>query len=109
MLGLFNKAAGNTGCVTNGLNNMNLYLSHRLHSDDILIVQIFQELHGNMVRREGFSIQPTLLTPSSRGHIRLNNTDPLSEPLIDPNYLGHPDDVNIMLEGKTHIGGPVLY
>jgi len=53
-----------------------------------------------MVRREGFSIQPTLLTPSSRGHIRLNNTDPLSEPLIDPNYLGHPDDVNIMLEGK---------
>jgi choline dehydrogenase len=39
------------------------------------------------------------MRPKSRGTIRLANSDPRSAPLIDPNYLSHPDDLLLMLAG----------
>ncbi|MBE0384499.1 hypothetical protein PCARR_b0484 [Pseudoalteromonas carrageenovora IAM 12662] len=39
------------------------------------------------------------MRPKSRGSITLKNSDPRSAPLIDPNYLSHPDDLKIMLAG----------
>jgi choline dehydrogenase len=39
------------------------------------------------------------MQPKSRGTIRLADANPLSAPLIDPNYLSHPDDLNVMLAG----------
>ena len=39
------------------------------------------------------------MQPKSRGTIRLADANPLSAPLIDPNYLNHPDDLNVMLAG----------
>ncbi len=36
---------------------------------------------------------PILVQPASRGHVRLRSADPLAAPLIDPNYLGQPADV----------------
>ena len=47
----------------------------------------------------GYSFLPTLLHPTSRGTIRLNKTTPLAMPLIDPNYLSDPHDVEVLLEG----------
>lgn len=46
-----------------------------------------------------FSIDPVLLRPKSRGHIRLRSRNPYDHPLIDPNYLSHPDDVSTTIEG----------
>ncbi|XP_052710371.1 glucose dehydrogenase [FAD, quinone]-like isoform X2 [Crassostrea angulata] len=40
-----------------------------------------------------------LLQPKSRGTIRLQSTDPFDPPLIDPNYLDHPDDITNFLKG----------
>nr|XP_034331218.1 alcohol dehydrogenase [acceptor] isoform X2 [Crassostrea gigas] len=40
-----------------------------------------------------------LLHPKSRGTIRLQSADPFDPPLIDPNYLDHPDDVKDFLKG----------
>ena len=47
----------------------------------------------------GYSFLPTLLHPTSVGHVRLNPESPLNPPLIDPKYLSDPRDVEVLLEG----------
>lgn len=47
----------------------------------------------------GYTFLPTLLHPTSRGDVRLNKESPLSTPLIDPNYLSDPRDVEVLLRG----------
>ncbi|XP_047740953.1 glucose dehydrogenase [FAD, quinone] [Hyalella azteca] len=49
--------------------------------------------------QEGFNIGPMLTVPKSRGSITLRSNDPADPPLIDPNFLSHPDDVELFLEG----------
>lgn len=44
-----------------------------------------------------------LLHPKSRGTIQLQSSDPLDPPLIDPNYLDHPDDLKALLKGINHV------
>jgi choline dehydrogenase len=39
------------------------------------------------------------MTPSSRGTVRLADSDPATRPLIDPDYLGDEKDVAVMTEG----------
>lgn len=46
-----------------------------------------------------FFVENILLHPKSRGTIRLQTTDPFDPPLIDPNYLDHPDDAKVLLKG----------
>ena len=50
-------------------------------------------------KAHGFSIGPTLVQPKSRGMITLTSPDPLAAPEIQPCYLTHPDDVQILVEG----------
>ena len=45
-----------------------------------------------------FGIVTGLLTPRSRGSVRLRSPDPSEPPLIDPAYLRHPDDLARMVE-----------
>ncbi|XP_067015213.2 glucose dehydrogenase [FAD, quinone] [Anabrus simplex] len=40
-----------------------------------------------------------LQRPKSKGFIRLKSKDPMDPPTIDPRYLSHPDDVNVLVEG----------
>lgn len=47
----------------------------------------------------GLTIGPTLVKVKSRGHIQLKSNDPLAYPEIQPNYLSHEDDLNILVEG----------
>ncbi|XP_067676460.1 choline dehydrogenase, mitochondrial-like [Haliotis asinina] len=49
--------------------------------------------------QEAFTISPTLLRPKSFGTIRLRSTNPFEYPVIDPNYLSHPDDVKTLIRG----------
>ena len=44
-------------------------------------------------------ILPGLLHPKSRGEIKLDKNDPYNPPIIDPNYLSHPNDVEVLLKG----------
>ncbi|KAA0185255.1 hypothetical protein HAZT_HAZT002296 [Hyalella azteca] len=48
---------------------------------------------------EGFNIGPMLTVPKSRGSVTLRSSDPFDPPLIDPNFLSHPDDVELFLKG----------
>ncbi|KAL1502803.1 hypothetical protein ABEB36_007897 [Hypothenemus hampei] len=44
-------------------------------------------------------IIPTVLHPKSRGEIRLRDNNPMNHPMIFANYLTHPDDVKVLVEG----------
>lgn len=47
----------------------------------------------------GFSVIPVLLTPHSRGEIRLRSSDPLDPPILDPAYLSDATDLDVLSEG----------
>jgi choline dehydrogenase-like flavoprotein len=47
----------------------------------------------------GYSCHVCLLRPLSRGRVQLASNDPLAAPLIDPNFLGDPDDMQRLIRG----------
>lgn len=49
---------------------------------------------------DGIRFIPTYLHPKSRGTIRLKSKDPMEYPVIDPNYLDHPEDVEGLVRGR---------
>jgi choline dehydrogenase len=57
---------------------------------------------------DGYSVVFSLMTPSSRGTVRLASADPGQPPLIDPNYLADDSDIDRMVVGlraAREIGG----
>lgn len=55
--------------------------------------------HGrNRLPGKGMTIHACLLRPRSRGYIGLRSSDPAVAPVIQPNYLQHPDDLPLMRE-----------
>jgi len=56
--------------------------------------------HGRKtVFGHGYSCHVCLLRPTSRGSVELAGTDPMSAPLIDPNFLAERDDVDRLVRG----------
>ncbi|MCA3034172.1 MAG: GMC family oxidoreductase N-terminal domain-containing protein, partial [Rhodocyclaceae bacterium] len=56
--------------------------------------------HGRKVTfGHGYSCHVCVLRPNSRGSVTLQSLDPLAAPLIDPNFLGHPEDLTRMVKG----------
>jgi len=47
----------------------------------------------------GYSCHVCLLRPRSRGSVRLAAADPFAAPLIDPDFLGDPDDLERLVAG----------
>ena len=47
----------------------------------------------------GVTVHSCCLRPKSRGTVRLASANPNDRPFIDPNFLSHPKDVEIMLAG----------
>ncbi|XP_071540783.1 glucose dehydrogenase [FAD, quinone]-like [Panulirus ornatus] len=60
---------------------------------------LFAKHYKSLIGYEGFTIGPMLTRPKSRGSIRLRSRNPRVPPLIDPNYLSHPDDVRTFIRG----------
>jgi choline dehydrogenase len=50
-------------------------------------------------RKPGLTLENVVLQPRSRGQVTLANDDPRSDPLIDPNYFGDPEDMRRMIGG----------
>ena len=46
-----------------------------------------------------YKILPSLIAPISRGQITLASGDPQVRPLIDPNYLSEPQDLELLVRG----------
>ena len=56
--------------------------------------------HGRQVKwGYAISVHSCYLRPESRGTVKLASADPSAAPLIDPNYLDHPKDVEMMMAG----------
>lgn len=50
-------------------------------------------------KKRSISISPTNLQPRSRGSLRLASNDPFVYPVITQNYLSHPIDIAILVQG----------
>src|SRR5215470_15541131 len=46
----------------------------------------------------GITVSFALMTPAARGSVRLAGPDVTTQPLVDPNYLGDPSDVDRMVQ-----------
>ena len=55
--------------------------------------------NGDLVQEHGFTNLVILTRPESRGELRLQSADPLVQPLIDANYLGHERDRDALRRG----------
>jgi choline dehydrogenase len=56
--------------------------------------------HGRVrVTGHGMTLNTAYLRPESRGQVTLASADPMAEPLIDPDYLSHPNDLRHSIEG----------
>ena len=54
---------------------------------------------GTMSPEHGFQMHVCQVRPESRGHLSLKSADPSVHPLIDPDYLSAPADVETLLAG----------
>ncbi|MGY4769752.1 GMC family oxidoreductase [Kribbella sp. CWNU-51] len=68
---------------------------------DLQIILIEAPVHPRWAPRpdNGYSVVFALMTPASRGSVRLASTDPDQAPLIDPGFLTDRDDVVRMTAG----------
>ncbi|KAA0194364.1 hypothetical protein HAZT_HAZT004710 [Hyalella azteca] len=60
--------------------------------------EVFQDYLREQGGRTGFVITVKLNWPKSRGSVSLRSKNPMEAPVIDPNYLSHPDDVEMLLK-----------
>jgi choline dehydrogenase len=68
---------------------------------DLQVIFIEFPLHPRWIPgpEDGYSVIFSLMTPASRGCVRLASSDPDQAPLIDPNYLSDPSDSTRMIAG----------
>jgi choline dehydrogenase len=50
----------------------------------------------------GITLMANLITPRSRGSLRLRSADPLAKPIIEPNYLSDPHDLRTLVAGMRY-------
>ena len=60
---------------------------------------MFDEYFSPTYGKEGFNIGPMLTRPLSKGEITLKSNNPMDSPNIDPNFLSHPQDVELFVKG----------
>ncbi|WP_080237493.1 GMC family oxidoreductase [Spirosoma rigui] len=48
---------------------------------------------------DGYLILPTLLKPKSVGYVGIRSANPLDTPVIQPNYMDHEDDRQVLING----------
>nr|XP_027211315.1 glucose dehydrogenase [FAD, quinone]-like [Penaeus vannamei] len=75
--------------------DMGLFLPHIYGFDRNKYNDYARPLFG----RDGFTMNLYLLRPKSRGAVSLRSKRPRDLPVIDPNYMSHPYDVETLIEG----------
>ncbi len=51
-------------------------------------------------------LMPTVLHPKSIGFLELASSDPYEQPMIQPNYLTHPEDKDTLVRGAEELRCP---
>lgn len=65
------------------------------YTSDIFNLSTFPSVNG-------YTILPTQIRPESRGSITLASGNPIDVPIIDPNYLSHEKDREVMVKACRH-------
>ena len=60
---------------------------------------VWSHLYRDHPLAQGINILPTLLRPKSRGSVKLGGPSINDPPIIDANFLEHPDDIQTLVEG----------
>ena len=81
-----------------------LYVPHTTagESPDILVMCLsvpFVRPTVGPLSAPAYVLVPCHLRPRSRGSVRLASSDPRAAAIIDPNYLGEPDDLAVLAKG----------
>lgn len=102
--GLYQYATSRTGLLTSNFAESGAFVRSHAGAEvpdlQLHFLPVVVDDHGrNRIRKHGATIHMCELRPKSRGRIGLNTPDPLAPPMIDPNYLDHPDDMETMLRG----------
>lgn len=58
-----------------------------------------QAVYGSLLNRPSWGIIPFLLSPKSRGLLKLKSANPKDYPLIYANYFENKDDMRVLVEG----------
>lgn len=61
--------------------------------------ELWDQVYGPNVGKDTFTIGPVLLRLKSIGYTKLRSADPYDDPIIDPKYFSHPDDINKAIDG----------
>ena len=102
------------GCLKHNISNTFKFVMRadlQLH-----FIATVEQDHGhnlwNTIKHHGYTLRVCDLRPKSRGRIGLASADPAADPLIDPNYLDHPDDLAQMVRavkaGRAIMRAPPL-
>jgi choline dehydrogenase-like flavoprotein len=102
--GIFEWRAHRTGMLTTNFAEAGGFVKSRPEEDrpDLQFHFVIGKLvdHGRKtVFGHGYSCHVCLLQPRSRGSLTLASADPLAVPLIDPNFLADPDDLQRLVRG----------
>jgi choline dehydrogenase len=96
---------GKQGPATSNLAEAGGFVRSKLAKDDRPDIQFhfvaaMLDDHGrNILPGRGMTIHACPLRPGSKGEIRLKTIDPAKAPVMQPNYLQDPNDLELMLEG----------
>lgn len=64
-----------------------------------LTQELWDKVYAPYVGRDTFTIGPVLLRLKSVGYVKLRSSNPYDDPIIDPKYFSHPDDVKQAVDG----------
>lgn len=78
-----------------------LIADHGIHLRKIINLRddVWENYFKPIIGQTTISILPILLHPKSRGTVKLNSKNYKDPPLINPNYLQHPDDIKKLITG----------
>ncbi|MGR3761324.1 GMC family oxidoreductase [Roseobacteraceae bacterium NS-SX3] len=63
------------------------------------VISIVDDHARKLHMGHGFSCHVCVLRPKSRGSVGLASGDPLAAPRIDPQFLTHPEDLQVLMKG----------
>ncbi len=115
--GIFEWSRKRTGKITSPFAEAGAFLKTdpELAIPDVQLVFVgsIVDDHGRKMHMgHGMSCHITVLRPESVGTVKLNNTDPLAPPKIDPQFLSNPKDMEILVKGaeiqRTILESPAL-
>ncbi|KAL1485402.1 hypothetical protein MTO96_010124 [Rhipicephalus appendiculatus] len=61
--------------------------------------EVYDQYYKPFRGEPSFQMIPMVMRPKSRGFVKLRSVDPMDDPIIDPRYYSHPDDVDVIVEG----------